>query len=122
MAAKGKKTKVEPSLRTKLSQSYLEALEADFRLHGKAVIERMRERDPTRYAELAAKMIMTSEPPPDALDFSSANSMEEIGQRLLQSIGLAAPTEEEIEQALAENEKFVAGLEAIRAKAEGGIH
>jgi hypothetical protein len=39
----------EPSLRDKLSQAFLEALEADFREYGKSVIETMRLKDPTRY-------------------------------------------------------------------------
>jgi hypothetical protein len=115
------KPKQEPSLRTKLSQSYLEALEADFRLHGKAVIERMREKDPVRYAELAARMIMTSEPLADKNDFASANSMHEIGERLMQSVGCEKPTEEQIAEALVLNDTFVAGLESVHACAKGKI-
>jgi hypothetical protein len=33
----------EPSLREKLSQKFLEALEADFQAYGSTVLERMRE-------------------------------------------------------------------------------
>ncbi len=53
----------EPSLREKLSQSFLEALTADFAINGPAVIEKMRATHPERYAELAAKMIMTGTKP-----------------------------------------------------------
>src|SRR6266550_3650676 len=69
----------EPSLRDKLSQSFLETLEADFRIHGATVIEKMRASHPERYAELAGKLIMTAEPPLNRIDFNSANSMQDIG-------------------------------------------
>jgi hypothetical protein len=59
---KKRKKTGEPSLREKLSQSFLEALTADFAINGPAVIEKMRATHPERYAELAAKMIMTAEP------------------------------------------------------------
>jgi hypothetical protein len=106
----------EPSLRNRLSQSFLEALEADFKLHGAAAIEKMRASHPERYVELTGKSIMSTEPPLDKIDFKSAKSMPEIGLKLLQSVGLDehAATDDMIEQAIKTNDNFIAKLEAIR--------
>jgi hypothetical protein len=108
----------ETSLRTKLSQSFLETLEEDFRLYGKAVIEEMRQKDPTRYAELAGKLIMATEPPVNAVSFKEAGSLHEVAVRLLQSVGLHEPTEDAIEQAMEANSTFINTLQAIAASAQ----
>jgi hypothetical protein len=110
----------EPSLRERLSQKFLEALEADFQLHGISVLERMRETHPERYAELAAKMIMTAEPAEQKQGIAQAKSMKEIGMRLLQSIGVIEPTDQQVEEAIAANDVFVEQLEAIRDRAQFG--
>jgi hypothetical protein len=112
----------EPSLRERLSQKFLEALEADFQLHGTTILERMRESHPERYAELAAKLIMTAEPKQEPQGLAAASSMHDVGQRLLQSIGCVEPTEEQIQAAIVANDEFIAQLEAIRAKAEGELN
>ena len=112
----------EPSLREKLSQKFLEALEADFQLHGLTVLEKMRESSPERYAELAAKMIMSAEPPEQKDGFASDNSMEAIGRRLLKSVGLIEPDNTAIEAAIAANNRFIEQLEAIRDNALGGLN
>jgi hypothetical protein len=44
----------EPSLRDKLSESYLRAFEADFAANGVAAIEKLRERNPAKYSEIAS--------------------------------------------------------------------
>jgi hypothetical protein len=77
----------EPSLRAKLSAAFLEAFEADFRVHGVEVIEKMRQTHPEKYAELAGKMISTIDQP-DPNSWSSAQSMQDIGRKLLQSVGM----------------------------------
>jgi hypothetical protein len=46
--------------------------------------------------------------------FAQANSMRDIGKRLLQSIGFTAPDDVSIRAAIAANDKFIAELEAIR--------
>jgi hypothetical protein len=97
----------EPSLRKKLSQKFLQALQEDFELYGKTVLEKMRETHPERYAELAAKMIMTAEPQQNP---TGANSMQEIGMRLLQSIGVIEPTDSQIEAAIEANDRFIEQL------------
>jgi hypothetical protein len=77
----------------------------------------MRESHPERYAELAAKMIMAAEPPERKDGFGSDTSMEAVGRRLLQSIGVIEPTDSQIEQAIAANDEFIGQLEAIRDRA-----
>src|SRR5262245_41324953 len=116
---KPKKPKAsEPSLRTKLSKSFHETLEQDFRLYGKNVIEQMRQSDPTRYAELAGKLIMATEPPAEGIDFKNAQSMHEIGTKLLQSFGVPEPADIFVEQAIAANDQFVLTLKNIAACAQ----
>jgi hypothetical protein len=77
----------------------------------------MRETHPERYAELAAKMIMTAEPAEQKQGLGQAKSMNEIGMRLLQSVGVIEPTDEQIEQAIAANDRFIQALEQIRDSA-----
>src|SRR5215467_1535356 len=55
------------------------------------------------------------------VDFSQASSMEDIGRKLLQSIGFASPDDASIRKAIEVNDIFVAALEAIRDKALGTI-
>jgi hypothetical protein len=83
-----KARKAKGSLRERLSQKFLEALEADFKVHGAIALEKMRESHPERYAELAGKLIMTTAEPDGPMDFSKCNTMEDIGLKLLQSTGL----------------------------------
>jgi hypothetical protein len=115
------KSSKEPSLRAKLSAAFLEALEMDFREHGKQVIERMRESHPERYCEVAAKMISTIDQP-DPNSWESAQSMQDIGRKLLQSVGTPddAITDQAIEDAVAANDEFIAKLELIR-DAQGSL-
>jgi hypothetical protein len=124
MATKGKAKNIEPSLRDKLSASFMKAFENDFQLYGVEAIEQLREKHPDQYARLAAQLIATTEPKPDGIDFKASNSMREIGLRLLQSVGVNEfeITEKMIEEAIEENDAFIAKLAAIRAKAEGEIH
>jgi hypothetical protein len=97
----------EPSLRERLSQKFLEALEADFKIYRANVLERMRETHPERYAELAGKLIMTSEPRPDGFEAE---------------VGLDAPTDDQIAEAIKANDRLIVQLEAIRDKAQGGLN
>jgi hypothetical protein len=48
------------------------------------------------------------------LDFATANSMQDIGRKLLQSVGFASPDDASIQAAIEANDKFIAKLEAIR--------
>jgi hypothetical protein len=110
----------EPSLRERLLQKFLEALQEDFELYGKTVLEKMRESHPERYAELAAKMIMTAEPQQKADGFASDTSMEAVGRRLLQSVGMVEPDDAAIAAAIFANDRFLEALESIRDRAPFG--
>jgi hypothetical protein len=52
------------------------------------------------------------------LDYSTCNSLQEIGCKLLQSIGFSSPDDASIQQAIELNHTFVAGLERIRDAAQ----
>jgi hypothetical protein len=56
---------------------------------------------------------------PNELDFATANSMTDIGRKLLQSIGFASPDDVSIAAAIEANDAFIARLEAIRDGAQG---
>src|SRR5262245_44364073 len=52
------------------------------------------------------------------IDFKSAQSMHEIGQRLLQSFGLSSPDDVSIQQAIEANDAFIDRLRAIAQAAQ----
>jgi len=52
-------------------------------------------------------------------DFQQANSMQDIGRKLLQSIGFASPDDVSIAAAIEANDAFIARLETIRDRARG---
>jgi hypothetical protein len=115
---KPRKTKAtEPSLRDKLSQAFHAAFQADFAANGVAAIEALRQKSPEKYSEIAARLIAAIEPQPDG--FNSANSMPEIGKRLLMSVGADefSLTEDQIQAAVEANDDFIARLEQIRDRA-----
>jgi hypothetical protein len=107
----------QASARAELSADFLRSFQADFKAHGKEVIERMRLESPAKYAEIASRLIAASDPPSET-GFASANSMEDIGRRLLKSVGLAEPGEAAIQAAIEANDTFVTRLQAI-AQASG---
>jgi len=93
---------------------------ADFKLHGKRALEQVRLESPSKYLELASKLaalVATLKPAQSA--FHDANSMQDIGRKLLQSVGAddATLTDDQIAQAVACNDAFIAKLEAIRDRA-----
>ena len=57
-------------------------------------------------------------PPNTSVDFSSTNSMEDIGRKLLQSVGFASPDDVSIQAAIEANDVFIAQLEQIRDRAQ----
>jgi hypothetical protein len=121
---KPRKPKSEPSVRDKLAQGFVEAFQADFEENGKAVIEALRNKSPDKYTEIAARLIAATEPQSQTDGIAGANSSEDIGRRLLQSIGVAEPTDEQVEEAIMANNRFVEQLEGIKERAaflaEGG--
>src|SRR5262252_7530631 len=52
------------------------------------------------------------------VDFNSAQSMSDIGRKLLQSIGFKEPDDVSIQAAIEANDAFIARLEAIRDSAQ----
>jgi hypothetical protein len=52
-------------------------------------------------------------------DFQQANSMQDIGRKLLQSVGFASPDNISIAAAIEANDAFIARLETIRDSAQG---
>jgi ABC-type transporter Mla subunit MlaD len=58
-------------------------------------------------------------PQTNTIDFVTANSMHEIGCKLLQSVGFAAPDDASMQAAIEANDVFVAELERIRDAAQG---
>jgi hypothetical protein len=52
-------------------------------------------------------------------DFQQAKSMQDIGRKLLQSIGFASPDDVSIAAAIHANDAFIARLETIRDSAQG---
>jgi len=110
----------QPNARERLSKSFLDALEMDFREHGKNVIESMREKDPTRYAELAGKLVMTIEQP-QGDGFEQCRNKEDVVRKLLQTVGCSDDllTGDMIKRGVKAHDQLVAELEAIRDAALG---
>jgi hypothetical protein len=104
----------QPSARAELSADFLRSFQADFKIHGKEAIERMRQEAPAKYAEIASRLIAASDPPSDE-GFKNANSMRDIGLRLLVSVGVdrEAVTDDMIDLAVIANDNFISRLEEI---------
>jgi len=68
-----------------------------------------------------AKLLGFDTETPIKQDYATAQSMQDIGRRLLQSVGFASPDDASIQKAIEVNDIFVAALEAIRDKALGTI-
>ena len=52
------------------------------------------------------------------VDFNTAQSMQDIGKKLLQSVGFASPDDVSIQAAIEANDAFIERLEAIRDAAQ----
>ncbi len=87
----------------------MQALAADWKEHGAATIEAVRQKTPDRYCELIAKVVPKVSADRRAVDFSDCPDMQEIGRRLLLQTGIleAAITDTMIEQTVEANSKFV---------------
>lgn|SRR5262249_3865594 len=111
----------EPSLLDQLSAPLRDFVK-DFKVHGKDVLEKVRERSPEKYLELSAKLaslVATLRPEPDGL--AKARTKEEMAIQLLKSVGVedeAAMTEDMIAAILQANDAFVTRVEEI-AQAAG---
>lgn len=106
-------------MRDKLSENFMLAFEADFAENGVDAIKSLREKSPEKYSEIAARLIAAIESRPDGFD--NCTTMEQIGRKLLQSVGAVDVelTDDMIAEAVACNDAFIAKLEAIRDRAQG---
>jgi tetrahydromethanopterin S-methyltransferase subunit G len=70
-----------------------------------------------------AKVFHRIDTPQDTqrMDFNSAQSLQEIGRKLLQSVGFASPDDVSIREAMELNDTFIASLEAIRDRAQATL-
>jgi hypothetical protein len=66
-----------------------------------------------------AKILNIIDAPKPNTDFATANSIQDIGRKLLQSVGFASPDDASIQAAIEANDTFVGRLEAIRDNAQG---
>jgi hypothetical protein len=64
-------------------------------------------------------IIVKQQPNQNQLDYNTCQSMQEIGCKLLQSVGFASPDDVSIAEALEANDAFIQRLEAIRDGAQG---
>jgi len=60
----------------------------------------------------------TTDTEPKAIDFNSAQSMQDIGRKLLQSIGFREPDDASIQEAVEANDLLIDTLQAIHKRAQ----
>jgi hypothetical protein len=110
MSRKSSKTNHDP--RHDLSNDFVQALAADWKDHGAATIEAVRQKSPDKYCELVAKVVpkeMLLSADRRATDYSDCQDMQDIGRRLLLQTGIleAAITDTMIAQTIEANDNFV---------------
>jgi len=69
-------------------------------------------------AKVRGIIVKNGNPNPDRINFSTANSMQEIGRKLLQSVGFKEPDDVSIQAAIEANDALIARLKAIRDSAQ----
>jgi hypothetical protein len=107
----------EPSLLQELSGP-LRDFVADFKLHGKSALELVRQRSPEKYLELSTKLLpLVAALNPGKSDFADCHSVNDIGVKLLESVGFASPDDASIREAIALNDALIDGLQAIYLRA-----
>jgi hypothetical protein len=57
-------------------------------------------------------------PQHETINFKEARNMQDVGRKLLQSVGFQSPDDCSIAEAIKRNDEFIAGLVAIRDKAQ----
>jgi hypothetical protein len=93
----------------------------DFRTHGANALQQVREKNPEKYLELAAKLAgLVATLKPEAHPLAKARDREELAAELLKTVGLVEDqmTPAMIAQAMTANDEFVNRLEAIRDAAQ----
>jgi hypothetical protein len=69
-------------------------------------------------AEVRGIIVKNGNPNPNNIDFNTANSMQEIGRKLLQSIGFKEPDDVSIQRAVEANDTFIDTLQRIYQRAQ----
>jgi hypothetical protein len=111
----------EPSLRDRLSESFLRAFDADFEVYGVDTIKQLREKNPEKYCELGGRLIVAAEQP-SSDPYANVRTASDIGRKLLEQVGTPAEavTEEAIAAAVQANETLVNALLQIKARSLNG--
>jgi hypothetical protein len=113
-----RKPKPEVSLLDELSAP-LRDFVVDYKAHGADTLKKVREQNPEKYIELSTKLIgLIAALKTESDGFHNAENMEEIGAKLLQSIGFADPDERSIQEAIALNDEFILKLQQIHQCAQ----
>jgi len=114
-----KSKKITPTLRQQLSEP-LRDFVADFKAHGKSVLEQVRQSNPEKYLELSTKLLpLVAALNPGADDFADCTTPNEVGIKLLKTVGVNEFDADEsmIADALKARDDLVDALEAIRDRA-----
>ena len=105
----------EPTIRTKLSDSFVAALESDWQQNGSEVIKQLRESHVERYTELVGRIIVAEQnraaAQPDTLMPTDSHG---IAVKLLEDIGLTEPDDDACQRALVAYDSLISTLEQIR--------
>jgi len=88
----------EPSARDKLSADFTKRLEEKWRQCGDDVLDAASKESPTKFAEMVARLVSSTEPKEGGYD--DCNSSAEIARKLLQAVGLPDPDDASIERAI----------------------
>jgi hypothetical protein len=112
-----RKPRQEFSVRDSLATGFIQQLEADWRENGPEAIAAMRRESPTKYCEVVARLVPQETAAKDP--FADAQSMQDIGKRLLLQVGANefALTPSMIEQAIVANDKLIEELCRIAGEA-----
>jgi hypothetical protein len=110
-----KRTKLdEIDIRRDLTTSFIARLRDKWLQVGDQVLEELAAKQPEKFALLVAQVV-----PREMLltggkgDFSECQSMNEIGRKLLEQVGLTEPRLDQIERAVEANDSFVIQLQTI---------
>jgi len=108
----------EPTLLEELGKPLRDFVQ-DFKEHGADVLQKVRQDNPEKYLELSTKLLpLVAALNPGADDFSDCQNMNDIGVKLLKSVGFSDPDEHSIEEALQANNDFIAKLQQIHRCAQ----
>ena len=70
-------------------------------------------------AEVRGIIVKNGNPNPNKIDFNSAQALQEIGRKLLQSVGFSEPDDVSVARAVELNDTFIDGLQQIYQDAQG---